>query len=124
MDSGGPEGTDDGSWLVDWLLDGVQVSPGSHDFSLVIDPLNTVNETSESDNTITRTVTMLGSQEPDTPVELLPNLVPAPHSKKPSPIFASSHSEDANGLARVAHTHLVSQARPRRSPGSSEAIRR
>lgn len=76
------------------LLDGMRITPGTHEISLVIDPLDSVAEVSETDNTVTRFITLIGSEPPTVAPELLPNLEPAPKRGKIEPIFVSSHPGD------------------------------
>lgn len=76
------------------LLNGIRITPGTHEISLVIDSLDSVVEVSETDNTMTRSITMIGSEPPVVSPDLLPNLVPAPKSGKTEPIFVSTHADD------------------------------
>lgn len=76
------------------LFSGIRPSAGVHEISLVIDPLNKVIETLETDNTVSKLITLLAPPVSDTALELLPNLVLVPGTGKAEPIFASSHEDD------------------------------
>lgn len=76
------------------LLDGIHITEGDHEFALVIDPLDSIAESNETDNTIVQVVRLAASEHPTVAPESLPNLAVAIARDKSEPIFASSHVED------------------------------
>lgn len=80
---------------VEGLFAGFDIVASEFHVSLVIDPLNEINETNELDNTVLRTLGLFDSQSvPAVPPELLPNFAPVPVEGKVEPIFVSSHADD------------------------------
>lgn len=80
---------------IDGLFDDIKGIGGVHEIALVIDSHNTVNETVEHDNRISKLITISSpSAQPVVSPELLPNLVPYPDTGKTEPVFASSHAGD------------------------------
>lgn len=91
------------------LLDGIPITPGTHEITLVIDPFDSVVEVSEADNMQVRTIEMIGSEPSIVALDLLPNLVPSPRFDKTEPIFASANPDDplAGKLSVDVPTHLA-----------------
>jgi hypothetical protein len=79
---------------VEGLLSGVRPTAGGLEISPVIDPLNEIIETVETDNIITRQIMMIAVSPPAIALDFLPNLAPAAGIGKIEPIFASSHPDD------------------------------
>lgn len=102
------------SSVTDWpaLQEHVRVNPGDHVIELIIDSTNLIEESIESDNTITTEFVVVDDQgnfsAKATPQEKLPDLIPATPDNWSAPIIATSYSgSTVDGPLSVDETTFV-----------------
>lgn len=78
------------TWAWGQLASRVLLTPGAHEFELVIDPLDQVGEPDETDNSYTVAVLVTGDP-PDEPVGRLPDLVPFTPDGWTAPLVVTSY---------------------------------